>query len=79
MQGWRRIDALKRGVSTYAIRIEDEDGTRNVYFSAAEVLAALEEYAEASGDAEYARVAVWEMRGLGSSARRVALTELLSR
>ena len=66
-------------MSTYAIRIEGEDGTRNVYFTAADVLAALEEYTEKTGDAEYARVTVWEMRGLGSAGRQVALSELFSR
>ena len=66
-------------MSTYAIRVEDEDGRRNVYFTAAEVLEALEEYAETTGDAEYARVTVWEMRGLGSAGRQVALSELFSR
>ena len=66
-------------MSTYAIRIEGEDGTRNVYFTAADVLAALAEYAETTGDAEYARVTVWEMRALSSAGRQVALSELFSR
>ena len=66
-------------MSTYAIRVEGQDGTRNVYFTAAEVLVALEEYIETTGDAELARVTVWEMRGLGSAGRQVALSELFSR
>ena len=66
-------------MSTYAVRVEGQDGTRNVYFTASEVLAALKEYAQTTGDTEYAQVSVWEMRSLGSAGRQVSLSELFSR
>ena len=54
-------------MSTYAIEIRDEEGTRGQYFTPDEVAAALEEYrATHVDDPEFTRVVVWEMSRHGS-------------